>query len=442
MTAEFRLPDLGEGVTEGQVMRVLVAEGDTVAEDQPILEVETDKAAVEIPSPYAGRVTAIHVEPQQTVEVGTVMMSFETADGGGPTASASAAATTAKTASTRGNGTTSAARRTTTAAPSPVGRKPASPFVRSLARRRGLDIESITGSGPGGRITRADIESASNGMSSRTSDVSAAMRDFPPGTPMMTPPSAPPPSLESAIPDGETSSDQYGPIVRSPLSQARKTIARVMTASITSIPHVTDVDDADITDLEHLRMGYPTREQPDRKISTLPFVIRAIVRALQRYPIFNASYDDEQQDVIYRRYYNIAVGVQTPRGLVAPVIRHADRLSIVQISHAVNDITARARSGQFDIEETRGGTYTISNAGAMGGSRYSTPIITPGQVAVLAVGMSRWQASVVDGQVVPRFIMPLSHSMDHRLIDGAVEIAFMRQVIGDLEHPARLLLEQ
>jgi pyruvate/2-oxoglutarate dehydrogenase complex dihydrolipoamide acyltransferase (E2) component len=441
--AEFRLPDLGEGVTEGQVMRLLVKAGETVREDQPIMEVETDKAAVEIPSPYAGVVSAVHVKEKQVVNVGDLMMSFNT---GGSTSAAPAAGGSMKTGSSaskpavRGSGEVAAV--VGASAASVARRKPASPFVRAMARELGLDIEGIAGSGPGGRITRADVEAArgGGGGGGGGGNFGAA-----PGRPAAHPvPASVPPPLVMPFeePEGDASSDQYGPIVRTALSQARKTIARVMTEAVTTIPHVTDSDDADITDLEHLRKGYATPEQPERRISTLPFVIRAVVRALQRYPIFNASYDESAQTIVYRRYYNIAIGVQTPRGLLAPTIRNADRLSIVQIAQAVSDIASRARTGQFDVNETRGGTYTISNAGAMGGSRYSTPIITPGQVAVLAVGKSRWQAWVVNGEVTPRFIMPFSHSMDHRLIDGALEIAFMRQVIGDLEQPARLLLEQ
>ncbi|MEM7227410.1 MAG: dihydrolipoamide acetyltransferase family protein [Planctomycetota bacterium] len=432
MAAEFKLPDLGEGVTEGQVMRLMVKPGDAVVEDQPLMEVETDKAAVEIPSPYTGTVSAVLVEEKQVVNVGDVMLAFDVAGAPKAKKSATSASTAARTrkasSSSRGNGTT------TTAAPA-GRRKPASPYVRKMARQHGLDLESINGSGPGGRITRADVEAAASGSAGHAPAMVAA-----PAIPAA--PSAPPALITPyEEPDGERSSDQYGPVIRQPLSQARRTIARVMTESITTIPHVTDCEDADITQLEALRKGYPTDDHPQRKISTLPFVIRAVVRALQRYPIFNASLDETGETVVYRKYYNIAIGVQTPRGLVAPVIRHADRLSIVQLAHATNDITQRSRTGQFDINETRGGTYTISNAGAMGGSRYSTPIITPGQLAVLAVGKSRWQPWVVDGEIVPRFIMPFSHSMDHRLIDGAVEIAFMRHVIGDLEHPARLLLE-
>ena len=172
----------------------------------------------------------------------------------------------------------------------------------------------------------------------------------------------------------------------------------------------------------------------------LAFIVRAVVKALQLHPIFNASYDDQAQEIIFKRYYNIAIGVQTQRGLIAPVIREADRLTISQLSDAIATITENARSATFAVNDMRGGTFTISNAGAMGGSRYSTPIITPPQVAVIAVGKTRWQPWVVEGEIVPRLIMPVSCSFDHRIIDGAQEIQFARQIIGDLENPARLLL--
>lgn len=227
-----------------------------------------------------------------------------------------------------------------------------------------------------------------------------------------------------------------------PLTQARKTIAGVMAQSWSTIPHATDCDDADVTELEKLRKGYSGAmpDGSDRKLTMLAFVIRAVARAIQRFPDFNGYFDGEKGQIVYRRYVNIGVGVHTERGLIVPVLREADRMSIPQISDELAVIADKARTASFAVNDTRGGTYTISNAGAMGGSRYSTPIITPGQAAVLAIGRSKMMPWVVDGQVTPRLIMPLSHSIDHRMLDGGQEIAFMRQVIGDLENPARLLL--
>lgn len=253
-----------------------------------------------------------------------------------------------------------------------------------------------------------------------------------------------PDSLISELPPGRDETDAHGPVRRAALSQARKTIASVMSQSWTTIPHATDFDDADVTELERLRKGYTAPDSPDRKITMLAFVVRAVVRALQRFPDFNAHFDQDKGEVVYKRYIHIALGVHTERGLVPMVLRDADRLTIPQISDELNRLGEMARTSSFSVNDTRGGTYTISNAGAMGGSRYSTPIITPGQAAVLAVGRSRWMPWVVENEesrgLAPRLIMPLSHSIDHRLLDGGHEIAFMQQVIGDLQNPARLLL--
>ena len=253
-------------------------------------------------------------------------------------------------------------------------------------------------------------------------------------------PIATPPSAISTDIEGIPDNDDYGTIVRHPISLARKTIARVMSESMATIPHVTDSDDADVTELDKFRRGYAHPQEPNQKITMLAFVVRAVVKALQLHPIFNASFDHESGEIIYKRYYHIAIGVQTERGLIAPIIRDVDRLNIAQISDSIRTITENALAATFAVNDTRGGTFTISNAGAMGGSRYSTPIINPPQVAVLAIGKTRKMPWVVGDELLPRLIMPLSCSFDHRIIDGAQEIIFARQIIDDLENPARLLL--
>ena len=213
-----------------------------------------------------------------------------------------------------------------------------------------------------------------------------------------------------------------------------------MTHAMATIPHVTDTDDVDVTDLDRMRREHNAASPAGAKLGMLPFIIRAVVRALQAYPIFNASLDPERDEIVYRRYINIAIGVQTERGLTAPVLRDVDRMTIPHINAELARLADRARQGTLGLDEMSGGTYTISNAGAMGGSRYSTPIITPPQVAVLALGRTRKMPWVVNDEVAPRLILPLSHSMDHRLIDGAIEIAFMQHLIQDLEKPVRLML--
>lgn len=433
---EFRLPDLGEGVHEGQVMRLMVNEGDHVDEDQHIMEVETDKAAVEIPSPVSGHVHKIHVDEKELVHVGDVMFTFLTESG----ETVQTGEIPPEKATTLGNNP-GPTRRTA------GGRKAASPSVRRMARDLNIDLSMVEGSGPGGRVTRRDIETHSRPATVAVTPVvstppeTATTQVSIPSTPIIaTPHPAGTTSPLSSEIEGTRERNQYGDIIRSPLSQARKSISQVMSTSWSMIPHVTDCNDADITELEVLRRGFQDPSVDNRKITTLAFVIRAVCRALSTYPILNASLDDSSGEIIFHRYVNIGIGVDTPRGLVAPVIHNADRMGIGEIADQLQVITDNARNASFAIEDTRGGTYTISNAGAMGRTRYSTPIITPGQVACLAVGRAQKMPWVVDDEVVPRLILPLSHSMDHRLVDGGREVPFIGHVIDDLENPMRFML--
>ncbi|MCH2133183.1 MAG: 2-oxo acid dehydrogenase subunit E2 [Phycisphaerales bacterium] len=443
-TREFKLPDLGEGVHEGQVMRLLVSEGEQVAEDQHIMEVETDKAAVEIPSPVTGRVQRIHVEEKQLVHVGDVMFTFESDEASAPGTPAPEPSSTPVQSSRP--------------APPPrsgTGRRtPASPSVRRLARQMGIEISTVQGSGPGGRVTRRDLEQHGTTTvptpppapvipatpTAPTTPTAAPAPQAVPATPVVSRAPSPPASALALDIEGRVDTDHYGEIVRAPLTQARKAISQVMSTAWMTIPHVTDCNDADITELETLRRSFQDPGRPERRITTLAFVIRAVCRALSTFPILNASLDETSGEIIFRRYVNIGIGVDTPRGLVAPVIRNADRMGVGELADHLQVIGDNARNATFSIEDTRGGTYTISNAGAMGQTRYSTPIITPGQVACLAVGRARKMPWVVDDEVVPRLILPLSHSMDHRLVDGGREVPFIGHVIDDLENPMRFML--
>ncbi|MCH8005891.1 MAG: 2-oxo acid dehydrogenase subunit E2 [Planctomycetes bacterium] len=397
MPTDFRLPDLGEGVTEGQVVRLLVAEGDQVTEDQPLLEVETDKVSVEIPSPHTGVVAKLHVVEKQVINVGAVMVTFAE-DFSTPAAAVEPKPKAAATAPAAARSADGPADTGVTVARTVAGRtKPASPAVRKLARQLGADLQTIEGSGPGGRVLRQDVERA------------------------------------AAAPSPQAVPDQWGPTRREPMTRARRTIAQVMARSASTIPHVTDTDDADVTDLDRLR-----REYHGRKLTILTFVVRATAMALQEHPLFNARFDAETGDIIYHEYISIAIGVHTERGLIAPVIRNVDTLTIPQIADELEALAEKARRATLAVNDTRGGTFTISNAGAMGGSRYSTPIINHPQSAVLSLGRTRLQPWVVKGKIVPRSILPLSLSFDHRLIDGANEVVFMQAIIGLLQDPAEL----
>ena len=423
MSRQFQLPDLGEGITEAQIIKVLVREGERIAEDQGIFEIETDKAAVEIPSPFAGIATSVHVSEGQTVNVGDVLISFDT-DGADAVAEepakpqavqpAEPAPATEPTATDAPPGAAGLPARRTTAA--------AAPAVRKLARQLGVDIDSVAGTGPGGRVVKADVEAA-------TGQVPAPMQSAAPG-PAPAAPAGPPPGIADA--------DKWGPTRRDKMSQIRKTIATQMMRSVSNIPHVTHIDQADITELERMRRQYKQATDGSGRVTAMAFLIRALCRALGNYPMFNASLDMEGGQIIYKDYINIGVAVDTPRGLVVPNVRHADRLSISQIGAELGRIADKARKGQFAIEDLRGGTFTITNVGALGGT-YSTPIINYPEVAILGVGMAREMPVVRDGQIVARTIMPLSLSFDHRITDGAQAARFCGEIIQSLENPVTLV---
>ncbi|MBT4529787.1 MAG: 2-oxo acid dehydrogenase subunit E2 [Phycisphaerae bacterium] len=395
---EFKLPDLGEGVHEGQILAVHVTQGQSIKEDAPLLEVETDKAAVEIPSPCTGVVTSVHVQEKQLVHVGDVMITFTTEEQATPADPAQK-----KTVAVR-----------------------SSPSVRKYARTLGINITTITGTGAGGRVTRQDIETAN----SEPIIVEA--------TPIATTRAVTKPTLtlETEI-EGVQEQTEFGMIVRQPMSQARKAISRAMSHAWKTIPHVTDCNDADITDIDKLRKEFKDPDQPNLKLTLLPFVLKAICRALKKYPIINAAICQDTGDVLFRQYVNIGIGIDSERGLIAPVIHNVDTMSVGEISAHLEQITVNARSASFSIADTKGATYTVSNAGAVGITRYSTPIIQQDTVACLAIGRARLMPWVVDGNITPRFILPLSHSIDHRLIDGGREIPFIEHLINDLEHPMR-----
>ena len=303
-----------------------------------------------------------------------------------------------------------------------------SPSVRKFARTLGVDLSTITGTGPRGRITRQDVELAN----------SSTVEPIVQSSTITTTPSTPPPSiaLETEI-EGVEEQTEFGIVIRQPMSQARKSISKAMSHAWETIPHVTDCNDADITDIDQLRKNFKDPDQPHLKLTLLPFVLKAICRSLRKYPILNAAICEESGDVLFRQFVNIGIGVDTERGLIAPVIRDIDNLSIGEITTHLEQITANARSASFTLADTKGATYTVSNAGAVGRTRYSTPIIQKGTVACLAVGRAQLMPWVIEGTVVPRLILPLSHSIDHRLVDGGREIPFIEHLIHDLEHPMR-----
>ncbi len=474
MQKEIPIPSLGESVASGDVLEVLVKVGDTVKKDQGLVELETDKATVIVPSTAAGIVQKVHCKAGDTVQVGSPIVTLEVTEGAGaeapksekpaapaaspsaPTAPAAPHASSAPTAPAAPHASSApaqpAAPASTPSAPAPQAAAPtqsapvsasgpssatpkaeavvsfpttsddgrlsqvaAGPAIRRFAREVGVDITQVAGTGEHGRITRDDIlKVVRNGNRSGGQAV--------------------------ATPSGGQS-DGHGPVHIEKMPKIRQTIARKMHESWTTVPRVTNFDDADVTALEVIRKNskddYASRGV---KLTTMPFLIKAVAMALKSHPVINASVDLEGGQIIYKDYINIGIAVDTERGLVVPVLRNADRLSIPEIARQLGEMADNVRDNNFSVEDLRGGTFTISNLGAIGGT-YSTPMVNTPETAILLAGRSRKLPIVTpEDQVAVRLMMPLSLSYDHRLIDGGAAARFLNDVIGYLEAPSRLLL--
>jgi pyruvate dehydrogenase E2 component (dihydrolipoamide acetyltransferase) len=469
MPRQFTLPDLGEGLTEAEIVAVLVHEGEVIREDAPLLEVETDKAQVEIPSPIGGRVEKIHVTPGQTVKVGAVLVTF--ADNGAP--AAAAAAPSAPSARSRAAAAPAAARsgaapatraarspaapapaastggapaarpasaasaRETAAAADPV---PATPATRRLARELGVDLHAVRGSGPGGRVLDTDVQAAA-GAPAAGSPAAPAPAARPEPAPREAAPAGPAKPL-AAIglePPPLPRFEQWGAVERVPLSHLRRTIAERMTLSATLIPHVTHFDRADITDLDAIITRNLERARERGVTLTLTaFLLRAAAVALRAHPHFNASLDPAAGELIVKRYCHLGVAVATPRGLIVPVLRDVDLKPLLEVGRELGALAQRVREGHATLEDLRGGTFTITNIGALGGTG-AIPIINYPEVAILGVSRARQEAVVRGGQIVPRLMLPLTLTFDHRVADGADGARFASEIVSLLEAPERLV---
>jgi pyruvate dehydrogenase E2 component (dihydrolipoamide acetyltransferase) len=434
MPRQFTLPDLGEGLTEAEIVAVLVREGDVIREDAPLLEVETDKAQVEIPSPIGGRVEKIHVTPGQTVKVGTVLVTFS--DNGAPVPAGAPAPPAASTPRPRPTAAAPAA----PAAPSPVretapagGPVAATPATRRLARELGVDLRAVRGSGPGGRILDADVRAATGARPPAEARPQPAARDAAPAGP------AKPLAAIGLEPPPLPRFEQWGPVERAPLSHLRRTIAERMTLSATLIPHVTHFDRADITDLDAIitRNLEPARAR-GVTLTLTAFLLKAAALALRAHPQFNASLDPAAGELILKRYYHLGVAVATPRGLIVPVLRDLDGKPVLEIGRELGALAQRVRDGKATLEDLRGGTFTITNIGALGGTA-AIPIINYPEVAILGVSRARQEAVVRQGQIVPRLMLPITLTFDHRVADGADGARFATEIVSLLEAPERLI---
>ncbi len=450
MIVEVRLPEISENVDSGDVTKVLVAPGDVVAVDQPLIELETEKAVFEVPSTAAGVVAAIDLKPGDSVKVGGVIAKIDTEKKAAAASTAPAAKPVAPTpapsprtpdaprpapaeaprvvASPVEEPTADAIRNTVVAVAQESGTPaPASPTVRRLARELGIDINQVRGSGPSGRISSEDVQNFAKAIIAGATSGGARV-----GSGASLPASAP-----RALPDFA----RYGDVERTPMSKVRALTAQNMAYAWNSVPHVTQHDDADITVLEAARKKHAASvEAAGGKLTMTSILVKVCAAALKRFPDFNASIDAARGEIVHKKYCNIGIAVDTERGLLVPVLRNVDRKNLVALSVEVTQLAEKARTKRIMPDDLEGGNFTISNLGGIGGTSF-TPIVNAPEVAILGVSRSVMKPVYANGSFEARLILPLSLSYDHRLIDGASAARFLRWVCEALEDPILLALE-
>ncbi len=469
MVTEFKLPELGEDISTGDVISVYVSAGDRVSKDDPVMEIETDKAAIEVPAPVSGVITGVHVKEGETINVGQLLITIDESgeEKKEPERKEEAgdkveepAKEKVESKEKRLDEKTAEAR--PKAEPEEKGRReveekeyegeaaskeeegkvvefarssqtgvkkeapekpekivPASPSVRRLARELGVDIGKIKGSGADGRISEDDVKNYASKEISKPDQ-----EEIPVG------------KGDVSLPDFT----KWGDIERRPMSKVRRLTAERMTSSWRA-PHVTQHDKADITELEKARklFGRET-ERAGGKLTVTAILIKVVGSALKVFPQFNASVDMTNSEIIYKKYYNIAVAVDTDRGLLAPVIKHVDRKNLIEIAVELTQLSERSRDKKITVEELQGGSFTISNLGGLGGT-YFTPVIYSPDVALLGVSRSSIEPVFIKDNFEPRLMLPLSLSYDHRIIDGADAVRFLRWIAEAMEQPLKVVLE-
>lgn len=457
VSAEFKLPELGENIEQGDLVRLMISPGTEVSEGQPVMELETDKAVVEVPSSISGVVREVRVKLGEKIKVGQVIFTIDGAKAaqsseassmpskpitrqtdqlseqhGAREAYQSAIRAEGKTeqealprdgAPPAGNGHMEMPQLAKTTGPEhrPV---PASPRIRRLARELGVNIYEMTGTGPEGRITDDDVKAHARAK------IEAQSAPVEPPEHAMIPPAP-------TLPDFS----KWGKIERVPMRGVRRKTAEHLAQAWITIPHVTQHDKADITELEQLRERFaPKAEKSGGKLTLTAIALRVCASALKIFPQFNASVDVNKEEVIYKQYINIGVATDTERGLLVPVVRDVDKKNIIELAVEMAQISARARSKKLTPEEMEGGTFTITNLGGLGGS-YFTPIVNHPEVAILGISRSKMEPVWKDGKFEPRLMLPLSLSYDHRLIDGADAVRFLRWIVEALEQPFLLSVQ-
>lgn len=426
---DFPLPDLGEGVTEGEIVAWLVKPGDVIREDGPVVEVMTDKATMTITSSRAGTVLETHGKVGDIAKVHAVLAVLEVA-GDSASADAVVAAADIPTRVTAAEATSPLA-----AVPGHVsapGSSLATPATRKLARELGIDLDSVRGTGEQGRVTKEDLEAFAAGASKGAAPAQAP-------APAAAPASALP--AREPVRIAASSSAQASPDERVPFAGMRRKIASKMAQSKHTAAHFTFVEECDATALKALRarMKGPA-EKEGVKLTFLPFIVKAVVASLKKHPVLNSALDESSNELVYRKAYHIGIAASTDAGLMVPVVKDADRKSVLEIAREIDRLGTEARSGKAKAEDLTGSTFTITSLGAQGGL-FATPILNFPEVGILGVHQMKQKPVVKDGAIVIGDVMLLSLSFDHRIVDGHVGAAFAYDVIGFLENPDKLFLE-
>ncbi len=435
MAYEFKLPDIGEGIHEGEIVKWFVKEGDEVKEDDVLCEVQNDKAVVEIPSPVEGKVTKINVEEGTVAVVGDTIITF---DGEGVD-SADSSAQEEKPAPEPAKEETpkeqpkqetpQRKQQTESDGEGDGSRVIAMPSIRKYARDNNVEISQVQGTGKNGRVLKEDVDAFMNGETPKAAEEKAQ------ATETTTEEAKAPKETKPSVPEGDF------PETREKMSGIRKSIAKAMVKSKTTAPHVTLMDEVDVTELvAHRKKFKAVAAEKEIKLTYLPYVVKALVSALREYPILNASIDDETEEIVQKHYYNIGIAADTEKGLLVPVVKNADRKSIFSVSNEINELATKARDGKLSPNEMKGASCTITNIGSAGG-QWFTPVINYPEAAILGIGRIAEKPVVRDGQIVVAPVLAVSLSFDHRLIDGATAQHALNHIKRLLNDPQLIMME-
>lgn len=441
MAFEFRLPDIGEGIHEGEIVKWFVNAGDTIEEDDVLAEVQNDKSVVEIPSPVSGTVEEVLVDEGTVAVVGDVIVKIDAPDaeemqfkGSHSDDSSSKQEEKQEEASAEEESTSSSQTQQASTASNQEAEVDenktvkAMPSVRKYARENGVNIKAVTGTGKNGRITKEDVDAYLNGGSTDSASNESAAASSTGNEETST-------SASQSVPEGDF------PETTEKIPAMRKAIAKAMVNSKHTAPHVTLMDEIDVQELwDHRKKFKEIAAEQGTKLTFLPYVVKALVSALKKYPALNTSFNEEAGEVVHKHYWNIGIAADTDKGLLVPVVKHADRKSIFEISDEINELAVKARDGKLTSDEMKGATCTISNIGSAGG-QWFTPVINHPEVAILGIGRIAQKPIVKDGEIIAAPVLALSLSFDHRQIDGATGQNAMNHIKRLLNNPELLLME-